>query len=352
MTDVQSKATKSPPAQIMKSQELSSTPRSVRAALVAAAERYGLCALLAALIVVFSVLPGSSAVFASRANLTSILGQEAVLAVVALAFTLPLMVGQLDLSLASVAGLASIGTASAMSRFHLPLVAAVAVGIAIGLLVGAMNGYFIAIIRLDSIIVTLAVMTIIAGVIQWYTNGISISSGISETLTNFGSLTWLGIPRVTYLLAVIIAITWYVVEMTPFGKYIRMIGSNRAAARLVGIAVPRVVFSVFLFAGALAGVAGVLLTAQAGSANPQEGPGLLLSALAAVYLGATTIQTGRFNVLGTVVGVFFLAVAVSGLAILGVPSFVGNLFDGAALLTAIGLSRVFGRSRRGGVVGT
>ena len=315
---------------------------------VLAAERYGLVVLLAAMVMVFSVVPESAETFATHANLNNVLGGEVTLCIVAIAFTLPLMVGQLDLSVASIAGLASVTATAAMSFYGAPLIVAIAVALLIGLLFGAINGYLVAIVGLDSIIVTLAGMTLIAGVVQWYTAGMSINTGLSPALMDFGSLQWLAIPRVTYLLVIVIAASWYVVEKTPFGRYIRMIGSNRSAARLVGLPVRQLMFIVFAITGALAGVAGVLLMARSGGANPLDGPGLLLPGLAAVYLGATTIQPGRFNIIGTVLGVFFVAIAVSGLTLCGVPSFVEQLFNGGALLLAVALSRGLGRARGGG----
>jgi ribose transport system permease protein len=331
----------------------SGPPRPHRAASpLVLAEKYGLVVLLVATIVVFSVISKTADLFATRANLNNILGGEVTLCVVAIAFTLPLMVGKLDLSVAAIAGLASVGATAAMSRHHAPLVVAILVALLIGLVVGMVNGFLIAVLHLDSIIVTLAGMTLIAGVVQWYTKGLSINTGISTTLTNFGSLQLWGIPRITFLLVILTALVWYVIEWTPFGRYLRMIGSNSGAARLVGTAVDRNVFLTFAVTGLLAGVGGVLLTARSGGANPQDGPGLLLPALAAVYLGATTIQPGRFNVLGTILGVFFVAVAVSGLTLAGVPPYVEQLFNGGALMAAVGLSRVFGKARAGGTIGT
>lgn len=317
-----------------------------------AAEKYGLAVLLIAAIVVFSLIPQSADTFGTHANLVNVLGNEVTLCIIAIGFTLPLTVGKLDLSVSAIAGMASVGAAAAMSRHGASLLVAIIVAVLIGMAVGAINGYLIAYLSLDSIIVTLAGMTIIAGVIQWYTDGLSINTGIASSLTDFASLNLWGIPRITYLLAVAVAISWYVLEKTPFGRYLRMTGSNTTAARLVGIAVDRAVFLVFLAAGALAGLAGVLMTARNGGANPQDGPGFLLPGLAAVYLGATTIQPGRFNIIGTILGVFFLAVAVSGLTLAGVPPFIEQLFNGGALLVAVGLSRVFGGSRGGGSIGT
>jgi ribose transport system permease protein len=318
-----------------------------------AAERYGLVVLLAAAVAVFSLIPESAETFATHANLNNILGGEVTLCVVAIAFTLPLMVGQLDLSVASIAGLASVAATAAMSFYGAPLVVAIMVALAIGLLVGSINGYLVAIVGLDSIIVTLAGMTLIAGFVQWYTEGMSINTGLSPALMDFGSLQWFAIPRVTYLLVIVVVLSWYLIEKTPFGRYVRMIGSNRSAARLVGLPVQQLMFIVFALTGALAGVGGVLLTARAGGANPLDGPGLLLPGLAAVYLGATTIQPGRFNIIGTMLGVFFVAIAVSGLTLCGVPPFVEQLFNGGALLLAVALSRGLGRARGGGgTIGT
>jgi ribose transport system permease protein len=263
------------------------------------------------------------------------------------------MVGQLDLSVASIAGLGSVVTAATMSDFGAPLFVSVVVALAFGLLIGALNGYLIAIAGLDSIIVTLAGMTLISGCVDWYTKGLTINTGISSALTDFGSLQWLGFPRISFLLLALVVLSWYLIEKTPFGRYIRMIGSNRSAARLVGLPDRRLIFAVFALTGALGGLAGVLLTARSGGANPLDGPGLLLPGLAAVYLGATTIQPGRFNIIGTILGVFFVAVAVSGLTLCGVPPFVEQLFDGGALLLAVGLSRSLGRVRgAGGPIGT
>lgn len=311
-------------------------------------ERYGLLLLLVIAVVIFSTVASSSQTFPTQANVANIVGGQVVLGVVALGFTLPLIVGKLDLSVASITGLASVGSAAAMSRFDAPLIVAIAVGILIGTTVGVINGLLVAYLNLDAIIITLAGTTIMTGLTQWYTKGLSINSGISKTLGDFGSLKWLGVPRITYMLVIVLLVVWYLVEQTPFGKYLRMIGSNPNAARLVGLSVERTIFRAFVLTGFLAGVAGVLLTARTGGANPQDGPGLLLPALAAVFLGATTIQPGRFNVVGTVLGVFVVAVVVSGLILSGVPPFVESLFNGGALLAAVFLSRGLGRGRGGG----
>jgi ribose transport system permease protein len=146
----------------------------------------------------------------------------------------------------------------------------------------------------------------------------------------------------------IILVCWFVLENTPFGRYLQAIASNGRSSRLVGINVDRSVMVAFTFSGFLAGTAGVLLTARSGAADATTGPSYLFLALAGVFLGATTIHPGRPNVWGTVVGIFFVAFVVSGLSLLGASSWAPNLFNGLILMAAAGLASVFARRRGGG----
>ena len=308
-------------------------------------ERYGLAFLLVVIGLFFSFYGESNATFPTRPNLDNILGNQTVVTIVALALVFPLIAGHFDLTVGAIAGLSSIVRCCRdvalrhasrrrdccgdrdLDRHRRDQ--------------RTPHPQF----KQNSIITTLAIATLIAGLIQWYTGGLTINTDISVSLTDFGSLRWLTVPRTTYLLALICVVAWYVLEQTPFGRYLRMTGSNASAARLVGIEVDRVVFWTFVGSGFLAGVAGVVLIARNGGANPQDGPGLLFPALAAVFLGSTTIQPGRFNVVGTVLGVFFVAVSVSGLTLSGVRPWVQPVFNGAALLVAVVLSTALARRR-------
>ena len=137
-------------------------------------------------------------------------------------------------------------------------------------------------------------------------------------------------------------------EHTPFGRYLHSIGSNRDAARLVGLPVERYVLLAFVLSGALAGLAGVLLVARNGGASPQLGTVVdTLQALAAAYLGATAIKPGRFNVVGTMMAIFFLAFTVTGLSLAGVANWINDVFNGAALFVAVLISTIIGRKRAG-----
>lgn len=300
--------------------------------------RYGLILAFVALLILFSILPATQAAFPTRTNVVMIIGNQAVAAIIALAIVVPLTAGILDLSVGATTAVASIATATTMSRFNGDPWLACLVGVAVGALVGATNGWVVTRFGLDPIIETLGVSILLGGLMVWYTNGTPISTGIDLGFTDFGSLTWLGLPRLLIVLIPVIAITWYVVEHTPFGRHLAAIGSNRRAAHLVGIRVDRSVISAFIVAGVLAGIAGVLLTSRAATADSVTGQTYLFPALASVFLGATTIKVGKPNVLGAVVGVFFVAFAVSGLSIAGASSWAPGVFNGLALLIALALT--------------
>lgn len=310
-------------------------------------ERYGLLLLFVLMFVFFSSFWDRPATFRSPDNLRSVLGTYAVPGVLALAAIVPLVCGQFDLTVGSVAGLTALSTAAALTRFELPLVVAVLLALAIGLVVGALNGWLVAYVGVNAFITTLGMASVIAGLITLYTNGDTIIIG-DPTLGRLGADNVLGIPEILFALAVVAVVVYYLLGHTPFGRYLHSIGSNPTAARLVGLDVRRLVLLSFVLSGALAALAGVLLVARNGNANPQVGGQILtLPALAAAFLGATAIKPGRFNVVGTLLAVFFVAFALSGLNLNDVSQWITDFFTGAALVAAVALSTVIGRRRAG-----
>jgi ribose transport system permease protein len=309
---------------------------------------YGLVVLLVAVVVFFRLYGATGAVYLSHANLVSLVGNQAVVAIVALAALIPLTAGYIDLSAGAITGMASITSAAAVSRYHAPVALGLVLGILVGTLLGTVNGVLIARFEFSSIVTTLGTSTALSGVMLWYTGGSTIGSNLPQSLLNFGSLNWLGIPRVAYVMVPVILICWFLLENTPFGRYLQATASNPRSARLVGLNVKRNVLTAFVFAGLLAGIAGVLLTARSGAADSTTGPSYLFPALAAVFLGATTIHPGRPNVWGTVVGIFFVAFVVSGLSLMGASAWAPDLFNGLILVVAAGMAIVFARRRGGG----
>jgi ribose transport system permease protein len=308
-------------------------------------ERGGLPLLLGVLFAFFALDSTSGTVFTSSGNVRNILGNQAVTGLVALAMVVPLVAGYFDLSVAAVTGVANVVVAAAIGTHGLPVVLGILLALAIGGLIGAINGFLVAKVRLNGFVVTLGTYTLLLGLIQLYTKGQLITNGIPASFGNWGSQTWLGLPKPFILLIVIAAITWFVLAQTPFGRFLEGIGSNESAARLVGIRVERMVWISFVISGMLAAGAGALQTSRAGSGDPQTGPAFLFPALAAVFLGATTIRPGRYNVWGTIVGVYFVAVSVSGFTLLGADVWVTPVFNGASLVIAVALSTLIARGR-------
>ncbi|MGN6606511.1 MAG: ABC transporter permease [Jatrophihabitans sp.] len=287
----------------------------------------------------FTALPSSRATFATRENLQAVLGDQVVTILLALAIAVPLVAGNFDFSVGNTTGMTSVAAASAMSRFHLPLFAAVTVALTVGLVVGIGNGILVGRLGLNPFITTLASGTAIGGLVQWYSGGLPINSSIAPALVTFGSDTTFGVPDVAWLLLVLAVVLAYLLERTESGRYLRAIGSNRVAADLVGIRTSALVIASFIVAALLASLAGVVQTARVGGANPGDGPGFLFAAIAAALLGSTGNKHARVTVLGTVLAALFLAACVSGLTLAGVAPWVQPVFYGCALILAMLLAR-------------
>jgi ribose transport system permease protein len=307
-------------------------------------QRYGLLVLFALVIVGFSIMLPDS--FPTVLNFRNIAGNQSVLGIVTLAAIIPLICGHFDLSIGPNLGATSIATASMLSH-GAPLWLAILGGVALGLSIGLLNGFLVAKLGLNALITTLGIGIILDGLTNRHTHGQSIITGIPTSLTDFGSGVLLGLPVTLYVLAAIALLVWYLLGHTPFGRELHAVGGNPLAARLVGIRVDRVVIRSFVTAGGLVGLAGVLLVARQGGGNPQISVSFTIPTLSAAFLGATAISPGRFNVLGTMLAVFFLATSVSGLALAGVDNWVESLFNGTSLVVAVALSTVLGRRLSG-----
>lgn len=325
--------------------EVAPQVRAPRMSIGEVLERYGLLLILVAMVVFFAVNATSGEAFRSSANVNNVLSNQGVTGLIALAMVVPLVSGYFDLSVAAVAGLASIITGALIGTHGEPIWLAIAIAIVVAGLAGCINGFLVAGLKLNAFVVTLGTYTLIGGLLQWYTGGQTIATGIPASFGRWGSEKWLGVPRPFWLLIGVAILLWYVLMHTSFGRKLESIGSNESASRLVGIRVDRAIFTSFVLSGLLAGVAGVLLTSRAGAADPTAGSAYLFPALAAVFIGATTIRPGRYNVWGTILGVFFVAVAVNGLTLLGAESWVSPVFNGAALVAAVALSTLIGRRR-------
>jgi ribose transport system permease protein len=309
-------------------------------------ERGGLILFLVAVIILFSLLEPKT--FPTTANWRGIATSQPVLAVAGFALIVPLIGGRFDISVGANLALSAIVAAAAMSHFDLPLWLAIILGIGTGALVGLINGFIVAYLGVNSIIGTLGISTILGGVINGYTGGIPISSGLSPLLTDISVETVAGIPALFILMLIIGAGTWFLLTQTPYGRYLFAVGASHESARLTGIRVNRIVLLSFVVAGALAGIAGILQIGSQGNAGPSLiGIVFILPALAAAFLGATTWSPGRYSVQGTIIAIIFLGTTVSGLSLLGTEPWVTDVFNGASVVLAIALSAQLRRRRTG-----
>jgi ribose transport system permease protein len=315
-----------------------------RHVLIDAAERGALPALTVAIFVFFSVYSKTAGSFLTTANLQTILGNQSVVAITALAAMAPLIAGEFDISVGPVAGMSAVIAASAMSHGW-PLLGAIAIALLASVVVGAVNGLFVAYLGVNSFITTLAAGTLVGGLVSLYTHDSTIIDGISTSLTSFGNDNLLGVPWVAWVVLAIAVTLAFTIGWTVYGRQLTSVGASQAAARLVGIRVRRIVASSFVVSAILAGAAGVVLLARTGSGSPQIGQGYTLSALSAAFLGATAFRPGRFNVPGTLLGVIFVSISVNGLTLAGASDWVEPVFTGAALMLAVALSTTLGRLR-------
>ena len=193
-------------------------------------ERYALVVLFIATLLFFSFWSKTSSTFPHAQNIKNVLGNEAVTGILALAIMIPLVCGEFDFSVGNTAGLTQVLCAGFMARLGMPVVLAVLVPIGIGAFIGVANGNTVARVGVNSLIVTLGISSVLLGIVEWYTGGQSIINHISQSLINLGAGQWLGLPKTIFYLAVVALLVHYMLEHTPFGRYLYSIGSNRDAA--------------------------------------------------------------------------------------------------------------------------
>lgn len=303
---------------------------------------YAAVGVLIAFIVIFSIAQPDT--FPTADNARSIVASQSVLAILALAAIVTLIVGEFDISIAGNLGFAAVLSAK-LAGGGIPLVPLIALTLLAGIGVGLINAILVVKIGISSFIATLGMSVILSGLATWVSGGSTVFEGITTSFTDIGVSKIFTIPIGGFYVLIAAFILWYLLQHTPFGRQMYATGYGRTASELAGIRVRRLIAVAFVMSGLIAAIAGVLNTAVVGSATPGAGASFLLPAFAAAFLGATTIRAGRFNVWGTVLGVFLLAVGITGLQLMGVQQFVQDLFNGTALIIAVSLAR-FGEMRR------
>ena len=299
--------------------------------------RYATIIGLALMIVIFSIL--SPDAFPTLNNFVNVLNQASLATIIAGGLTLAVVVGELDLSIGYAASLHGVLVTGLIVHDKLPIAFAIVIVLALGALIGVVNGLIVTKLRVNSVIATLGVGTIIVGLAFAYSSGVPIVAGVPEGFLQLSLGRWLfGIPNPIIIMAVVVVGLWVLVERTAIGQEIQAVGGNPIAARLAGINVDRIKILGFVISAVCAALTGALLASRLGSGTTNAADSYLLTAFAAVFLGSATLRDGEFHVLGTFIGTLIIVFGFNGLNIFGAPTFSQYVFQGTILVVAVALS--------------
>ncbi len=311
--------------------EVSRTTRVLR---VLAFRNISALYLLAVMIVVFSLWVPDT--FLTTGTWRSLLSDQAITCLVAIGLVVPIAAGVIDLAIGAEVGLGAILVARLLIG-NVPIPLAVCLSVLAGAGVGIFSWLMITKAKIPSFIATLAVSSLLAAITDWISNSQQIVN-LPKGYAKLGTNQLFGLSYPVYIMLAVGIVLWYVLERTPAGRRVYAAGGNPQAAALAGVRTSRVILSALITSGAIAGLSGLLLTSQLSTGDPTVGPGYLLPVIAAVFLGSTQFRGGRFNIWGTVVAAYTLAVGVKGLQLAGLPVWIPDLFNGTALLVAVGLA--------------
>jgi ribose transport system permease protein len=292
---------------------------------------------LIALIVLIAVVSVLNEYFFTLDNLLNILRQTSVIAILAAGMTLVILTAGIDLSVGSILALCGAFAASMIS-LEIPAVIAVLVALLGGAVLGSITGLVIAKGKVQAFIATLVMMTLLRGVTMVYTDGRPISTGFTDVADHFawfGTGYMFGIPVPVWLMVIVFAGIWYLLNHTRFGRYVYALGGNESATKLSGINVDRIKIGVYSICGLLAALAGIIITSRLSSAQPTAGMGYELDAIAAVVVGGTSLAGGRGYIMGTLIGALLIGVLNNALNLLDVSSYFQMIVKAVVILLAV-----------------
>lgn len=317
--------------------------RAARTVLLRRARELALVPALLLLLVLGAVVNDS---FLTERNLISVLGASAALAMVVLAESLVLITGKFDLSLESVVGIApAVGAllvlpaAQAGWGSELPAALALPAILAVGATVGALNGVLVVKFKLNAFIVTLAMLIVLRGLLVGATKGKTLF-GMPDSFYAPATTTLAGVPVSVWLAAAAFGVAGFVLKYHRVGRALYAIGGNAEAARAAGIRVERVMLGVFVVAGTLAAVGGIIQTGYVGAISANQGNNMIFTVFAAAVIGGISLDGGKGSMFGALTGVLLLGVVQNLLTLAQVPSFWIQAIYGAIILVALMIARV------------
>ncbi|MFC4522326.1 ABC transporter permease [Cupriavidus pinatubonensis] len=309
-------------------------------------------ALVPALLILIVLGAFISPSFLTQANLISVLGASAALALVVLAESLIIITGKFDLSIESVVGIAPalgamlvIPAASAGFGTEWPVAAGLLVVLAVGAITGLVNGFLVVRLRLNAFIVTLAMLIVLRGMLVGATKGGTLFD-MPPAFFALATTTLLGVPLSVWLAGAAFGVAGFMLRYHRLGRALYAIGGNAQAARAAGINVDRITLGVFVLAGILAAVGGLIVTGYVGAINANQGNGMIFTVFAAAVIGGVSLDGGKGSMLGALCGVLLLGVVQNLLTLAQVPSFWIQAIYGAIILGALMVARLTGESQQ------
>ena len=308
--------------------------------------------LIFAIVLIVAIIGLQNSLFFTVQNLRVIGTAIAIVGLLAVVQTIVIILGALDISVGSIAGLTSVTSAMIFTSTGSAALGALG-AIAIGVVCGLLNGCIIVFGRVNPVIATLATLAAFKGVAQLVSDGRAQGyTGADEFFVFLARGTLLGAPVLIWVLVVIAALAHVVLRYTSIGRNIYAVGGNNIASRLGGININRYIIGVYMVTGAVAAIAGILITARTGSGQPISGSeGLELQAITAAALGGAALKGGKGAIAGTILAVVLLGVLTNGMTLLGVNTFWQNVAQGTLLVLAVVIQQLRSGERRIGIPG-
>jgi ribose transport system permease protein len=291
---------------------------------------------LSAMVLVALLVAATTSNFLDAGNLSNLVLQVSIVAIVAIGSTMVILTGGIDLSPGSMIALMTVIFASSVKLWGVPFPAAILLVLLIGLALGALNGILAAYLRIPSFIVTLAGLSMFRGLAFMFNNGSPVFQ-VSPMLEPIFYGTIASVPLPLFYLVVLYAAAFWFLRWTVVGRSIYAVGGNPNAARLSGIDVRRTQLIAFTIAGLAASIGALLMAARLNSGSPNYGVGLELSAIAAAVIGGASLAGGRGNILNSVIGAMTIVIVQNGLNLNAVPTSAQNVITGAIILFAVGV---------------
>ena len=316
------------------------------------APEFGPLVLLIAELLIFAIIKPA---FLSGLNISNILTFTVELGLIALAMTLLMTAGEFDLSVGSVFGFSAVIMWTLFNSGVMPMEVAFLVAIALALLIGWVNGFFVTRLNIPSFLVTLGMLLVVRGSALYITSGFPQRTWSAEgvwlanVLVGEFSIFGFRIYMSVFWFALFAIATHYLLTQTRSGNWVQAAGGNANAARARGVNVDRTKVLLFMFSAAMSAFAGIISSIRTSAANPNSGTGYELEVIAMVVIGGTVLTGGRGTIIGTVLGIFILRTMRNGIVMIGVPGLAYNIFIGAIILGMMALHSWLERRHNAGV---